>query len=176
MQFEIILKNEKERTYRMITLLFVVLHVLYFTYLLFDKVLWRRGITGLSIIALYTLYRLIISKTTSQRFYFGAGFFFPFAIFSNQIWLMIVDGILLGICAAALQKKSVYFNSHVVEYKAFSYKRYKWNDFSNILLKDNILTLDFKNNKLLQAEIDPAFAPDERIFNQFASEQLLKHN
>ena len=36
----------------------------------------------------------------------------------------------------------------------FPGKKYQWDQFSNVVLKDNILTLDFKNNKLLQAEIE----------------------
>ena len=31
-------------------------------------------------------------------------------------------------------------------------RRYKWTDFNNIVLKDDLLTLDFKNNRLLQRE------------------------
>jgi len=50
----------------------------------------------------------------------------------------------------------------------FFRKRYKWNELSNVVLKDNLLTLDFKNNKILQKEIEPHLSNvDEESFNEF---------
>ena len=45
--------------------------------------------------------------------------------------------------------------------------------FSNVILKDSVLTLDFKNNKFFQVEIDSATA-NEDAFNTFAKAQLAK--
>ena len=45
---------------------------------------------------------------------------------------------------------------------------YSWNEFSNIILKDGLLTLDFKNNKLIQVAIDEEkMTVDENEFNEF---------
>jgi hypothetical protein len=45
-----------------------------------------------------------------------------------------------------------------------------WNEFSNIILKDTLLTLDFKNNKLLQLSIDETSCLiDENAFNNFCN-------
>lgn len=50
--------------------------------------------------------------------------------------------------------------------KLFSAPTYQWNDFSNVVLKDNLLTLDFKNNKLIQLNIDEGKTTiDEEEFN-----------
>ncbi len=50
---------------------------------------------------------------------------------------------------------------------------YEWSNFANIVLKDNLLTLDFKNNKLLQLDIDgTVLAADEEIFNNFCRDCL----
>ena len=173
MQFDITLKNEKQKTYRLIILLLVVLHTLFFLYLLFDESSWKQGIGGLIIIALYTVYRVIICKTSNHKFYYGAGFFFLFIVFYPIVWLVILDGILGGLCTAALQKSLVYFNSYLIELKPRPYKKYKWDQFSNVILKDNVLTLDFKNNKLFQSEIE-ATNVNENAFNTFAKEQLVK--
>ena len=51
-------------------------------------------------------------------------------------------------------------------------KKYTWDQFSNVVIKDNILTLDFKNNKLLQGEIETANI-NEDAFNTFAKQQLV---
>jgi hypothetical protein len=153
----------------------VVLHALFFLYLLFDKNLWKQGVAGLIIIALYTVYRIIVCKARNQKFYYGAGFFFPFIAFYNILWLVLLDGILGGLCIRATQKRSVYVSPYLIELKLYPHKRYKWNDLNNVILKDNILTLDFKNNKLMQAEIESANI-NEEAFNTFAKEQLLKIN
>src|SRR5665647_3331925 len=38
--------------------------------------------------------------------------------------------------------------------KMFGNPVHNWSEFNNIILKDNLLTLDFKNNKLLQLNIN----------------------
>ena len=52
-------------------------------------------------------------------------------------------------------------------------RRYRWTDFNNIVLKDDLLTLDFKNNRLLQREtIDEEGDAEEDEFNDYCREQL----
>jgi hypothetical protein len=57
----------------------------------------------------------------------------------------------------------------------FPPKKYQWSLFSNVILKDNILTLDFKNNKLIQAEIETKDV-NEEAFNTFAKGQVNKNS
>ena len=175
MQVDITFKNEKERTYHLISLFYVVLHVLFFIYLLFDETLWKKGISGIVIIILYTAYRLFVSKTSTQNFFYGEGIFFLLGLFftiTGWWWLFWIELVLSIFCILLFQKKSIYFNSYVIEHKTRPYKRYKWADLSNVILKDNILTVDFKNNKLLQREIITPV--NEEKFNVFAKEQLNK--
>jgi len=50
---------------------------------------------------------------------------------------------------------------------------YQWNEFSNIVFKDNLLTLDFKSNRLLQVSVDDCNSTvDELIFNEFCKEYI----
>ena len=54
-------------------------------------------------------------------------------------------------------------------------RRYQWTDFNNIILKDDLLTLDFKNNRLLQREtIDEEGDADEHEFNLYCQEQMKR--
>jgi hypothetical protein len=49
-------------------------------------------------------------------------------------------------------------------------QRHQWDEFTNIILKDNLLTLDFKSNKLLQLTISESDNKvDEYSFNNFCS-------
>jgi hypothetical protein len=176
MQFDITFKNKNERTYHLIAFFYVVLHVLFFIYLLFDTTLWKQGIAGIVLIILYSACRLLISKTRNLKFFYGEGIFFLFSMFftvTGWWWLFALEMIIYTFCMLLYQKRSVYVNPFLIEYKARPYKRYKWNEISNIILKDNILTLDFKNNKLIQGEIETPV--DEIAFNTFAKQQLAKH-
>ena len=52
-------------------------------------------------------------------------------------------------------------------------KNYPWSQFNNIILKDNLLTLDFKNNQLLQLEPDSTATINEQTFNDFCKSFLF---
>ena len=154
-RFDITLKNEKEKSYRFIILLFVVLHVLFFIYLLFDEQLWKKGVAGLVITLLYSGYRLLITNTSQQKFSFGSGYFFvlTFVFLNDSWWLWGLELVLSTLSQIALTPIILTFTSTDVKKTGFPFKKFIWDQFSNVVLKDNILTLDFKNNKLLQAEI-----------------------
>ena len=49
-----------------------------------------------------------------------------------------------------------------------------WSDTNNVMLKDNVLTIDLKNNKLIQAVIEEGSAGeiDEEEFNEFCRRQM----
>jgi hypothetical protein len=49
----------------------------------------------------------------------------------------------------------------------------KWNEVSNVLIKDSMITIDQKNNKLMQKEIEGYVTKDiENEFNEFALKQI----
>lgn len=57
--------------------------------------------------------------------------------------------------------------------KLFAGAPHQWNEFSNIILKDNLLTLDFKNNKLVQLSIDEnKTVVDQDAFNEFCRSNI----
>lgn len=58
--------------------------------------------------------------------------------------------------------------------KTLSAKKYSWQNFGNIVLKDNLLTLDFKNNKVLQLEADGSVQVNEKQFNEFCSQKITQ--
>lgn len=175
-QFDITIKNEKEKTYHLIILFFVALHALFFVFLLFDKKLWNKGIIGLVIIAFYSVYLLIVNKTSDRGFYYGSGFFLLFGLgYLGFTWLCTLDLVLAVLSQIALQKIIFHFKKESIQQKNFPYKKFNWDQFTNVILKDNILTLDFKNNKLFQKEIERAHSNEEK-FNFFASQQLIKNS
>lgn len=53
-------------------------------------------------------------------------------------------------------------------------QRHDWSAFNNIILKDGLLTLDFKSNRLIQKEVvdDDEDDADEDEFNAYCQERL----
>jgi hypothetical protein len=54
-------------------------------------------------------------------------------------------------------------------------RRFGWADLNNVVLRDGLLTLDFKNNKLLQKEVaddEDEDDADEEEFNMYCRERL----
>ena len=48
-----------------------------------------------------------------------------------------------------------------------------WHELDNVVLKDNLLTIDYKNNKIMQFEIiDDKNPVDEKTFNLYCAEKI----
>ncbi|HEX2683520.1 MAG TPA: hypothetical protein VHL77_06290 [Ferruginibacter sp.] len=72
------------------------------------------------------------------------------------------------------KRTTVLFTDEGIELtRVFKTVVFPWSGMSNVVLKDNLLTLDFKTNKIIQVEImESARAVDETEFNRFCNEQL----
>lgn len=97
---------------------------------------------------------------------------FPF-----EILFGIVLVILFYLEEKAKSNLEIGFSPQFIFFDNLLKKKYQWTEFNNIILKDNILTLDFKNNRVYQREtIDEDSDCDEDEFNQFCREQLIRVN
>ena len=47
-----------------------------------------------------------------------------------------------------------------------------WSSLNNIILKDGVLTIDYKDNKVLQTEVNEDFYINEAEFNEFCRKKL----
>lgn len=89
-------------------------------------------------------------------------------------WLLAI--LYLVALFAEMQVKKppqVAVNKDGITINAFPKKSFQWAHFVNVLIKDNILTIDFRNNKILQKETQTE-VPNElqREFNEFCRQQL----
>lgn len=89
-------------------------------------------------------------------------------------WLSFVFIVLAFLEYQAKYAIEIGFSENEIVMNSLFKKRYKWDDFNNIVLKDGLLTLDFKNNKLLQKEVqdDEDDDADEDEFNDYCCKQL----
>jgi hypothetical protein len=71
--------------------------------------------------------------------------------------------------------EEIAFNENHVVVNSFPKRTIPWAEVSNAIIKDGILTVDFRNNKLIQKEIEDEVEPSvEKEFNAFCQQQLLK--
>jgi len=96
-------------------------------------------------------------------------------IFANY-WVVGLFNILFMILhIAALQKPIVSISESRVFFPSFPKKKIDWQELSNLMLKDGLLTIDFKNNRIIQQQIaDISSTIDEKEFNDFCRQQLNK--
>lgn len=174
-QFDIILKNEKIKSYRSIALIILMLNLAIFIFMLFYDEYRYEAASSILLVGIYIFMRLYFVKKYNQGNYLDQVILLVLAgcWFGLQNYFMVVALVVLGVLYhLALQKLQFIFTSEKVVKLNFPGKEFKWNVFNNVVLKDNILTLDFKNNKLIQAEIEKSQNINERQFNSFAQSKL----
>jgi hypothetical protein len=173
-KYVIVLKNEKLKTYTVISWLIIALNFVAFIYLGFTK---RAAIDNLPYFAAGLLLCFYIFKKISEReaiendmislsyslaivtwiimqFYWAAGItlvLFLFQDISRRTLMVLVseDGIL---------------------YPSFPKRNIEWQDLNNVILKDGLLTIDLKSNRLLQGEsMSVVYEPE---FNEFCTTRI----
>lgn len=175
MQFEIVLKNEKIKSYRTIALIVLLLNLAIFALMLFYDSYRYQAVSAILLVGMYLLMRLYFIKKYQQGNYLDQVLIFVLAgaWFGFQNYYMVGALAFVGIFYhLALQKIQLLFTPEKVMKLNFPKRDYQWNAFNNVIIKDQILTLDFKNNHLLQVEVEEPKNINEKEFNLFAEAQL----
>lgn len=175
-QFEIILKNHKIKLYRNIALIFLLLNFTAFLLLIFYPPYRYLSLAFIIAFVLYLLLRryLFVRKNVNailDEFVF----FIPAAgWFGLHNYVIGAGCLLMGLLykLSSQDMKFIFSRGNILKMN-FPKKELDWRLFNNVILKDNILTLDYKNNKLLQAEIEENDI-NEIDFNSFAKLQMEK--
>jgi len=176
MKSDIVVRNDNVKNSRLITVFLASFHLIYFCYLYFSD---RNTIACaiVMLLAAYGTYCFIISKTKKERAYID-WMFYPVAAIC---WILIKNYWFAGICVLLAlfsfhsEEKIIFsFSSEGIRKKHFPFSLYTWSQLDNVILKDNILTIDFKDNKIIQAEIEPDNSIGELEFNAFAQSMLSK--
>lgn len=179
-QYSIILPNEKATTYRYVTLFILLINVFVFGFIFFttiDTTIKNCALAGTVICALSLV--IFISNTyRKKQSYFRSEFSF---IIVSILWLMM-GKFLLALCIIMFAIIGFYTNrkfvilitTQKIEYPSFPKKIILWDEVNNMMLKDNILTIDLKNNRLIQVLVakESAEAINELSFNEFCKKQV----
>ena len=178
--YRITLKNEKLRQYSIISWVFIVFVIV--------AAIWvsiNVKQTGLRII-LYVLVPSFLVLYFQSRFV-SAQAAKKVPLFRLPVLFLVVPWILLEIYwvaiavllfsllqAIATRRLEVEVDKNRLLYPSYPRQQFIWNELNQVILKDGLLTIDLKNNKLIQQEIDESKqAIDQKEFNEFCTRQLI---
>ncbi len=181
-KFELVLKNEKQKFYDRFAILIMMLNgcgltaaILYSDHGIFNKTGPVLFLALAFVVVAYPLTLLIKKKVTShlKRFLFTS---FPIVLYWILIgywWVGVVTSFLLLCYVIAKRDLKLAIGEEQILFPSFPVRVIKWEDLNNLILKDRLLTIDLKNNKLIQQLIDErSYSINEREFNDFCRQQL----
>ncbi len=180
--FSIAIPNDRAATYRIVTFIVLSLNFFGFGYIfLQSQHTFSSAIAVVAIVfnAAPWIYYLINNKHLQSPAIEITG------IASAFIWMYFGNyflGMLLLLFTAfgyfANKKKAISFSEEGISYPSFPEKKYSWEDVSHVILKDDILTIDLKNNKLIQINVieSPLGLIDTQDFNAFCARMLESHS
>jgi len=91
-------------------------------------------------------------------------------------WLMLFFVIMALLEKFALTPEEIGFNDEQIVFNGLVPKKIRWTELNNVILKDGIITIDFKNDRLIQKETDDEEEEDEDAteeeFNEYCAARL----
>ena len=173
-KFIIVLKNEKLKTYTVISWLIIALNFISFVYVAISGL---SKITNLPFFAAGLLFLIFLFRFISKREEFendSISLSFSIAIISWIVlqfyWAAVIILFLFLFQDISRRKLTVLVYDDRIIYPSFPKRTIEWEELNNVVLKDEILTIDLKNNKVFQNEIT---SPTSEIdFNEFCEAQL----
>lgn len=176
-QYELVLKNEKERSYRRISILLLIINFISIVFVTYENDFTKWWPLIIALIAVSFAFTLAYFKDKNEKVAFSAAFLLLSLAWQNTgHWVpAALNLVLLILNGITSQKPIVTINNDQITFPAFPKKQIQWKDLNNVILKDGLLSIDFKNNKLIQQLIDEVSSTtNEKEFNEFCQQQLNK--
>jgi hypothetical protein len=178
-QYQITLKNEKVKSYDWFAVFLFIINGIAICIFLYRSNFQQlsegyRGFIALSILILSLIF--LFNKDFRKKQYI---FLFAFLgiiaywICIHYWWVGLIVLFLLVLFYISKKPLIVAVQEDGIIYPSFPKKKINWSELNNIIIKDGLLTIDFKNNKLIQQYIDESKTSiNEKEFNDFCSQQL----
>ena len=174
--FEIVLSNDRRRPYSWgLLFIFAISLVLFLFYSFYSSsgvlkiILILTAITGFFV----CFYEWKARKNNRYSFKYSITYFFLVLcwVFINA-WFALAH-LALAISDSLMRRKLVvHIDESGIEYPSIPVKKIVWEDIEQAILKDGILTIDLKNNHLMQNEIESLNNGNETMLNDFFRKKL----
>lgn len=177
--FSITLTNEKNRLYdRFAVFMFIMNATAVITLFFFQNrtvIQHSSGAITLLFLSAAILAYLKPAWKIKQKifFLFATAFTILFWSLSGYWWAALITLLLAALYLYAQRVPVVRVDNTNIIYPSFPQQSFAWTELNNILLKDGLLTIDLKNNKLIQQAVDEKITSiNEQNFNEFCRQQL----
>lgn len=179
-KYPIVLPNEKEGTYRVVTIIVALINAVVFGYVYFNSTeekLKSLALTGLLIGITDLVLFFVMNKTKFKSvFRIEIAFIICAVLWAcMQLYLVAILMMVFAILGFYTNKKLlILFSKEGIRYPSFPPKLYYWEAVEQVILKDRILTIDLKSNELFQFNISPEEYKkiNEDAFNAFCKSQV----
>lgn len=178
-KFEITLKNEKLRFYIRISWICILLHFVFFTYLLFitqNERIFKGSVLVVTLLAGSFFFIAYNSRKKNHKKVNILWFFLLLIagwVIIGKYYFVIVPLIFAILNKIASRKLTVAVTKDNIEYPSFPKRKIPWSNLNNLVLKDGLLTIDMKFNKFIQQAIEETnISISEKEFNEFCRKQL----
>ncbi len=180
--FAFSIPNTKAKEYNLFGLLIIAINIILFALFLlytnsFD--LQKSAITGLVVSLFFFIAEKIRGKSLLHQSAIKTTlitlipvWFFLFKYYIAGFVLLLLTILYL----IAQRVMIVKVNKERIYYPSFPTKEFGWVELNNIILKDGLLTIDLKNNKIFQVLISENNPVNEADFNEFCQQQLKTAN
>ncbi len=181
-KFEITLKNEKLKQYERIASVFILINLAIFIFMAISAETRATripaiGSSVLIILALAIDYFLFsIKNNEGSPYKLAAEYVITMAWSQTDYWWIAIPCFILGLLYQSTKRPLlVSVLQEKIVYPSFPKKNISWLELNSMILKDGLLTINFKNDKFIQQFIDETkTVVNEQDFNDFCSQQLNK--
>jgi hypothetical protein len=138
---------------------------------------WLIGALCIVAVILWNLYQKRIQNQTKPYRYALLLAAITWLSMPYARWISILLLVMFLLESTAIRPIEIGFGSAYIWVNGLIPKKILWQDVSQVILKDNLLTIDFHSNRIWQKEVideeDPDAGEDE--FNLFCQDQITLH-
>lgn len=184
-KIELVLKNEKRRLYDRFAIFLFVLNAIaiciFLTRANYQELSQNPfpGLAGLAI-SLIMVGILIFDRSARRMkysFFIASACIVLYWLYLDYWWIALIMLLLLGLYAVSKRELKIILKDDTITYPSFPKKIFDWRQLNNVMLKDDLLTIDSKDNKIIQQLIDEEKTKvNEAEFNEFCRSQLTRND
>lgn len=135
---------------------------------------WINILCSILLLVAALFIHLLLEKLAVKKFVLLAAASTILLLATNSLifgLILFLFGILTGFLNPSYR---IHFSSEGIQlHKCIWNNEFRWNEFSNVILKDELITLDFKNNRLMHLTVNQDLtAVNEVEFNLFCSSSM----
>lgn len=173
----IVLKNESARYVNIVGFILCVgSAILFGREMIYRHMIILPYLAGIIFITGLLFWNAFLYFKTDKEIYYSKALLIAGIVWTRMPyfpWLVMVFAFLALMEYQAKKPQEIGFaDDHIMLNRLFR-KKIQWSDVENVVLKHGVLTIDFKNNRLLQREIDSGEnEATEDEFNKWAQSRL----